>query len=528
MNIYNIRKELYGGKSINDLKLRVVYYARVSTDKDEQLHSLSSQVSFFNDYISKNKNWIFIDSYVDEGISGTHVNKRENFLRMIDDSKKDKFDIILTKEISRFSRNTLDSIRYTQELLNNGVGVIFLNDNINTILPDSELRLTIMASVAQDEVRKLSDRVSFGMKRGIDSGVVYGCSNIYGYEKKDGSLIIDENQAKIVRLIYEKYANDVGGAGSVTRYINNLGYRNNVGKEFQTNTILRILKNPKYKGYYCGNKSKVIDYISKKKIYLPSDNWIMYEDHKNVPPIVSEELWDRVQLKLKLRKVDCFKDNKYSYSSKIICNIHDCYYHRYGNGYRKNNPVWECKEYRLKGTCGCNNPRLNNYELDCFFKKLFKDIIINNNIIDLFLSEYNGFINKYKCLNESNDILNKINSIKMKKDKLLNFLLNDVINDEEYNLQLDKLNKEFVLYQNKMKNVSNKSNFMFNKLYLYNCLNDMLDDEEVFKSIINLIVSKIVVFNNNGIDNVLFKVFLNSNNYINVYSNNHGKELYVN
>ena len=125
---------------------------------------------------------------------------------MIEDARIHKFDLILTKEISRFSRSTLDSIMYTQELLSNGVGVYFLNDNINTILPDSELRLTMMSSIAQDEVRRLSERVSFGMKRSIDNGVVLGCSNIYGYVKDKGKLVVDEEQAnELADQIMDKY-----------------------------------------------------------------------------------------------------------------------------------------------------------------------------------------------------------------------------------------------------------------------------------------------------------------------------------
>ena len=168
MDLYNMRKEISNGKSIYDLPLKVTYYARVSSEKDEQLNSLSNQVFYFENHIKEISNWIYVDGYVDEGISGTSVNKRYSFKRMIQDSKKGKFDLILTKEVTRFARNTLDSISYTQELLKNQVGVYFESDNINTIMPDSELRLTIMASVAQDEVRKLSERVKFGFKRSIE------------------------------------------------------------------------------------------------------------------------------------------------------------------------------------------------------------------------------------------------------------------------------------------------------------------------------------------------------------------------
>ena len=172
MDLYTMRKELSEGKSIYDLPLRVTFYARVSTDKDEQANSLKNQVTYYPDFIKSVKNWTYVEGYIDEGISATSVLKRDDFLRMIDDSKLDKFDLILNKEISRFSRSTLDSIIYTQELLKNGVGVLFQSDNINTLLPDSELRLTIMASIAQDEVRKISERVKFGFKRAIENGVV--------------------------------------------------------------------------------------------------------------------------------------------------------------------------------------------------------------------------------------------------------------------------------------------------------------------------------------------------------------------
>ena len=165
MNILKTRAELSSGKTIYDMNLNVGYYARVSTDKDDQLNSLDNQSKYFREMISENKNWNLIGEYIDEGISGTQVLKRDNFLKMINDSKEGKLDLIITKEISRFSRNVVGSIKYTEELLNNGTVVYFLSDNINTIYPDSEFRLTLMSSLAQDEVRKLSERVKFGIKR---------------------------------------------------------------------------------------------------------------------------------------------------------------------------------------------------------------------------------------------------------------------------------------------------------------------------------------------------------------------------
>ena len=165
MDIVKVRAELLAGKTIYDMNLRVADYGRVSTDKDDQLNSLENQINYFRDLIGGVKNWTHVASYSDEGISGTQVYHREMFLKMIEDARLGKIDLILTKEVSRFARNTIDSMRYTQLLLKYGVIVFFISDNINTIYPDSEFRLTIMASMAQDEVRKISERVKFGIKR---------------------------------------------------------------------------------------------------------------------------------------------------------------------------------------------------------------------------------------------------------------------------------------------------------------------------------------------------------------------------
>ena len=205
MDILKAREELKLGKTIYDMTLRVVDYGRVSTDKNDQINSLENQKNYFNDMIDNVKSWIHVASYSDEGISGTQVYKREQFLQMIEDARLGKFDLILTKEVSRFARNTIDSISYTQLLLKYGVIVCFISDNLNTIYPDSEFRLTLMASMAQDEVRKLSERVKFGVKRSIKDGKVGG-GGIYGYIKKDCKLTIDEKESIAVKMIYSWYS----------------------------------------------------------------------------------------------------------------------------------------------------------------------------------------------------------------------------------------------------------------------------------------------------------------------------------
>ena len=205
MDILNIRT-LLRTKSIYDIPLRVTFYALVSSDTEEQINSLDNQISYYEEFIQKNEKWTYVPGYVDEGLSGISTKKRKHFNEMIADAKEGMFDLIITKEISRFARNTLDSLQYTRELLNMCVGVCFQNDNINTLDEDAELRLTIMSSIAQDELRKLSSRVKFGHQQAIKSSVVLGNSRIFGYKKEDKRLVIDESQAPMVRDLFRLYA----------------------------------------------------------------------------------------------------------------------------------------------------------------------------------------------------------------------------------------------------------------------------------------------------------------------------------
>lgn len=207
MDIYDVRQQLRT-HSVFEIPLRVTFYARVSSDTDEQLNSLGNQIAYYEDFIRRNESWTFVPGYIDEGLSGISTRKRENFNRMIEDAAKNKFDLVVTKEISRFARNTLDSIKYTRQLLASGVAVFFQNDNINTIDEDSELRLAIMSSIAQDELRKLSSRVRFGQQQAIKNSVVLGNGRIFGYQKNNKRLVIDEDQAEMVRELFSLYATD--------------------------------------------------------------------------------------------------------------------------------------------------------------------------------------------------------------------------------------------------------------------------------------------------------------------------------
>ena len=305
MDILNIRA-LLRTKSIYDIPLRVTYYARVSSESDEQLNSLDNQIAYYEDLIKRNRAWTYVPGYVDEGLSGISTKKRKHFNEMIADAKEGAFDLIITKEISRFARNTLDSLQYTRELLGWGVGVFFQNDNINTLDEDAELRLTIMSSIAQDELRKLSSRVKFGHQQAIKSNVVLGNSRIFGYRKDEKRLVIDESQAPMVRDLFRLYATGEYGMKQLETLFYEQGYRNYNGNKIAHTTMSGIISNPKYKGYYVGNKVRIVDMFTKKQKFLPPEEWVMFKDETGeiVPAIVSEELWDKANEVLTRRSED--------------------------------------------------------------------------------------------------------------------------------------------------------------------------------------------------------------------------------
>ena len=354
------------GKNIYDLSLRVCYYARVSTDREEQLSSIVNQVDYFVKYINCINNWSLVGGYIDEGISGKAIVKRENFIKMIADGKAGKFDLILTKSVSRFARNTIDSIYYTNLLLDMGIGVMFINDNINTFYSDSEFRLTLMASIAQDELRKLSESVKFGLKQSINRGVVLGSDNILGYSKDKGRLVIDYKEAIIVREIFELFVNGVYNYSYIAKKI-----KNKYNKKINSSSIKRILTNYKYKGYYCGRKSEVIDYKNGKRKIIDEGNWVIYKDYDIVPPIVSEDVWDYVNCIINKRKsylIDIYK-------GKVFCKYHDAVMSkgkRYGDKY-----------YRYYVCDGCF--RVSNKILDviCMGKDVKKIVVSNDSVMRL-------------------------------------------------------------------------------------------------------------------------------------------------
>ncbi|WP_101908888.1 recombinase family protein [Marasmitruncus massiliensis] len=460
MDLYDIRNQLNGGKSIYDLHLRVTFYARVSTDKDEQLHSLQAQIQYYSDLITGTPNWTFVDGYIDEGISGTSVKKRESFLNMIEDARLKKFDFIITKEISRFSRNTVDSIQYTQQLLSYGVGVLFQSDNINTLMPDSELRLTIMSSIAQDEVRKTSERVKFGFKRAIEKGVVLGNNRIWGYVKDNGRLVVVEKEAKLIQKIFTMYAVDGLGMRSICNWLTEHGIKNTKGNDFSFSTIKGILTNPKYKGYYCGGKTHKYDYKLSNVRYLDPTEWKLYKDETGsiVPAIVSEELWEKANSILQTRSARQSAENKtsyqnqYSFSGKVICTEHQTPYYRacyrYPSGSKE---VWQCRKYTEQGKAGCNSPIVYTSELNEALRQVVGRVVHNQaGIMEDLIGIYSEIDSQSNVQAEILRQESLVYEISQKKDKLLDLSMKGRLSDNEFEVRNNQFNVELSDLQNRI------------------------------------------------------------------------------
>ncbi len=516
MDLYNMRKEINSGKSIYDLPLKVTYYARVSSEKDEQLNSLSNQVFYFENHIKEVSNWTYVDGYVDEGISGTSVNKRDSFKRMIVDSKKGKFDLILTKEVTRFARNTLDSISYTQKLLENGVGVYFQSDNINTIMPDSELRLTIMASVAQDEVRKLSERVKFGFSRSVEKKRVLGNNNIFGYRKDKTKLVIYEEEAKMIRELFEIYSRGEMGFYKISEYFRQKGYTGKNGTPISSQTLRRIIRNPKYKGYYRTGTVKVVDYKLHKAQKMPKEEWKVFECKENIPAIVSEELWEKCNniLEKKSQSIldrvenkDVFK-SRYAFSGLIFCKEHEGEEHmpgfnRISRSKRSNKPAWACSRYITHGLKECESPIIQESELIEILKVVLNKFLSNKEeIIEDLLSKYKKYNFTKDFDSEISNVESNINVIQTKKDKLLELTIKSLLSDEEFYKRNEELNKEIAKQQEKIKELKeekeNLSSIEDNMKQIKGALEKEIKIDENIEDLIKLLVDKIYVSKVNG------------------------------
>lgn len=521
MDVRRIRAELRMGRPLYDLPLRVTFYARVSTDQDEQINSLENQVQYYTELIRSRPAWRFVPGYIDEGISGGTTRKRDDFNRMIRDAKAGMFDFIITKEISRFSRSTLDSIKYTQELLENNVGVLFQNDNINTLDTDSEFRLVIMAGVAQDEIRKLSERLKFGFRQAIKNGHVLGNDKLYGYDKKDCVLTVNEKEAEIIRLVFELYGNQRLGVRTVSKRLTELGYTSREGNAFNTLTVRHILENPKYKGWYCGNKTQSIDYRTKKNAPLEEHEWVMYPD-PGIPAIVPEELWNRANALYKKRREETMShssgvsfQNRYPYSAKIYCEEHGTTFHRQVLESKKGRQeVWSCKVYRTHGRAACSAPPIRSCDLDAILSEIFNRIVRDKQtIMDSLVTVISNVPKEVDYNRLSNQVQAEMAEIGKKKDRLLELSIAGAMTVEEFKQRNDAFNARLSQCESQLRAIEQEAEQAakgaLDLAEIRRCLEQELSfDGEPNEALLTTILEKIVVKKGSTREEIHLDIFL--------------------
>ena len=441
------------------MKRKVAIYARVSTEHEEQLSALGYQVQYYDEILKKHPDWELYDRYIDEGITGTSIKKRKNFLRMIQDANNGCFDLIITREVSRFARNTVDTLQETRKLKKIGVEVYFTEDNIWTFNDeDGELKLTIMATLAQNESKKTSQRVKAGQRISFLNGVFYGTGNILGYDKVGSDMIINEEQAKTVRKIYDLFLNGEGSS-DIKTYLELNGYLTATGlKKWSASSIVRILRNPFYSGTVVYRKSFIPDYLEQKpkKNKGEVEQFIIEGRHQ---PIVSKEEFEQVQKLLESHSV--IKKGKRGHgcaapksiwTKKLIC---ECGSTFNKSTYYKNDDreIWtyyfQCYYQKNHGSLNyrtkkgmdisdaCATPIIVEWKLKLMANVIFdiiwsnkqKIIKIANDIIEQ--SIQNSSINQFMD-EEILECENKIDLNKNKLDRLVDMFVNELIDKESF------------------------------------------------------------------------------------------------
>lgn len=422
---------------------KVCAYARVSTDSEEQLTSYSSQIKHYSKMIKSNSEWEFVGVYADEGISGTQVKHRAEFQRMINDALNGKIDIIITKSISRFARNVVDTLNIVRKLRENNVDVYFEKENIHTIELDSEMFLGLCSMFAQAESESISQNVKMGLKSKMNRGEFVGCPECYGYNwnKQTKELEINEEQAKVVRMIFNWYADGIG-TRVIANKLKELGYKTNKGNDFRYNQVGNIIKNEKYVGDYLGQKTYIVSPLTHKrnKNFGEKEKYYVKDHHI---PIISRELWNKCQEILNKRRNDmpekeqhskhyCYR---YTFSSKIECGIcGSTYVHRIsGKQKEKQYFYWSCYDkVTLKEKCP-DSFTIREDVLKEMFVKVYNSIIekkhktrdkLINAIKETLTSEDNN--------TELNKLYDEKQTLKKRLSNLIDLKLDDIENKDIY------------------------------------------------------------------------------------------------
>lgn len=447
----------------------IVFYGRVSTEHEAQLSALENQMQWYDDQLRYHPNWTLVERYIDEGITGTQAKKRPAFLRMLEDARAGKFDLIVTREVCRFARNTVDTLVTTRELKNIGVEVYFVEDNIWTMDGDGELRLTIMATLAQEESRKVSERVRAGQHVSREKGTLYGNGNILGYDRIGDTYVINPEQAETVRMIYDLYLYEGLGTGKIAQRLTELGRLNASGlNKWSHGVISRILNNQTYMGIMAYGKSFSNNYLEQKRVNnFDKSSYLCVKG--DFPPIVTEEEWHRVQTIKESRMKHSFKadakvpvhgakENHDLWGSKMQCSC-GCSFRK--NRWHKNeNAPWsygyQCynilnngsgKKRREAGaddTGYCDQPMIADWKLELMGQKILEQVFgeqreLIQYTIDLIRQCYRS---QKPAETSLTNITARMERIKRKKETLLDMRTDGEITKEEFLQQRQKLDAE--------------------------------------------------------------------------------------
>ena len=418
--------------------MNIAAYCRVSTDKEDQLNSLTTQKEFFEEY-TKRTGENLVRLYADEGISGTKIKNRREFLRMMADAERGLFDKVVVKDISRFARNTVDLLENVRKLKSFGIETLFLTANM-TSMGDSEFILTIFGALAQEESANTSKRVKFGKKLNAEKGRVPNI--VYGYDKTKGdyfNLSVNEEEANIVRQIYSWYIYEGFGAAKIANMLNEQGYRTKRNCQWSQNGVCRILTNELYTGKIINGKEEVTNFLTGPRKEKAAAEWLVV-DRPNLQIIATEE-FEKAQKIMKARgvtfKVDKERQsNKHLFSTLIKCKECGWSFRRTVRTYKNTYVRWVCSGHNGKGADNCPNAvTVDENELIEVLQEYFAEILsqkknVIHYVVGQFQKVYKG---KEENIAYEKNLSAKLEKTKKTRQKYMDMYADDLITREELN-----------------------------------------------------------------------------------------------
>ena len=500
-----------GGHAVRVERIRVAAYCRVSTDGDEQLGSFESQKLYYEQKIADNPEWVNAGIFADEAITGTKTDKRNGFQEMIARCQNGEIDMILTKSISRFARNTVDTLNYVRMLKDKNIAIFFEKENINTLDMNGELLLTIMSSLAQQEVESLSQNVNIGLQMKMKRGEMVGFNGCFGYDynPETKTLSINEDEAQTVRMIYDMYLQGYGTTTIAKRLIE-LGIKNKKGEvSWHTHGVMGIIKNEKYKGDILLGKTFTTDPISKRRLAnFGEENQYYIRDHHE--PIVSREVWDeaeRIRKKRAKNKVVETTGNRERYTRQYaFSSMCECAYcgHKLTRRTRHSSsiyekPVWQCMNATKNGIANCPNCKaIDEAILEGAFLDAFKLLAGNfDDVLDVVLSYVEDSANNDDNIRRKQQIDKDISALESKKSRMTDMLIDGTITKEVYDEKLVEFTRKLHTLSDKRKILADSINTRNDISKRMSELRETLEKEDILDE-----------FDRTGFESIIEKVYV--------------------